>query len=319
MIDTAAAGIVAEKRGEGVKIGLRLATGEPHHGRTPRFRDIRADAVRAERDGFDSVWIMDHLVFEEPDRARRGVWEAWTVLAAVAERTERVELGTLVLAAAFRNPALTAKMADTLAEVSGGRLILGLGAGWREPEFTAFGYSFAQLGDQFEESLRITAALLRTGTTTYAGTHARAIDCELRPRGPRPNGPPILIGASRPRLLRLTAELADAWNTCWVGRAVGLAEPQVMMREACKAVGRDPSTLGLTVGQQVTFPGFAPDYEIVGGLDEFRFSGPDDLAAEWRAFSDLGVDHLIVWSNPHQSETLDLVTEALRMYRHGLA
>ena len=141
------------------------------------------------------------------------------MLAALAEATTRIELGTLVMCTAFRNPALLAKMADAVDEVSAGRLILGLGAGWHEPEFRAFGYPFDHLASRFEDALRIIAPLVRGDAVDYQGAYERAVDCVSLPRGPRPEGPPILIGASRPRMLRLTAELADAWNTCWLGRA----------------------------------------------------------------------------------------------------
>src|SRR5215218_9114305 len=166
---------------------------------------------RSGRSAIDSVWIADHLLFEW-DGQRRGIWEAWTVLSALAEATTGIELGTLVMCTAFRNSALLAKMADAVDEVSAGRLILGLGAGWHEPEFSAFGYPFDHLAGRFEDALRIVAPLLRSGAVDYQGEYERAVDCVSLPRGPRPVGPSILIGASRPRMLRLTAELADAWN-----------------------------------------------------------------------------------------------------------
>ena len=161
---------------------------------------------------------------------------------------------------AFRNPALLAKMADAVDEVSGGRLILGLGAGWHEPEFTAFGYPFDHLASRFEDALRIIAPLVRKGEVDFSGTYERAVDAVSRPRGPRPEGPPILIGASQPRMLRLTAELADAWNTCWLGRAEELPEKLAPLREACAQVGRDPATLEVTVGQLATFPGLEQEW-----------------------------------------------------------
>ena len=154
------------------------------------------------------------------------------MLSALAEATTRIELGTLVMCTAFRNPALLAKMADAVDEVSAGRLILGLGAGWHEPEFSAFGYPFDHLASRFEDALRIVAPLVRGDVVDYQGAYERAVDCVSLPRGPRPDGPPILIGASRPRMLRLTAELADAWNTCWLGRAAEL--PQRRRGAACR-------------------------------------------------------------------------------------
>ena len=233
-----------------MKIGILLPVAETDDGTVPRYADIRGAALRAERDRFDSVWIADHLLFQW-DGQWRGVWESWTLLSALAEATDRVELGSLVICTAFRNPGLLAKMADAIDEVSDGRFILGLGAGWHEPEFTAFGYPFDHLASRFEEALLITASLLRTGAADFQGTYERAVDCVSRPRGPRPGGPPILVGASRPRMLRLTAELADAWNTCWLGRGNELPEKLAPLHAACAEVGRDPATLEVTVGQIV--------------------------------------------------------------------
>ena len=300
-----------------MKIGLMLPIAETDRGLMRRYREIREAALAAERDGFDAIWVADQLLFEWEEQPRRGVWESWTILTALAEATERVEIGALVMCTAFRNPALLAKMADALDEVSEGRLILGIGAGWHEPEFRAFGYPFDHLASRFEDALRIIAPLVRTGAVDYQGEYERAVDCASLPRGPRESGPPILIGASRPRMLRLTAELADAWNTCWLGRASELPERLQPMHDACAEVGRDPETLELTVGQIVTFPGLAEEDDFPGGTERFMFAGSDELAAEWRSFETLGVRHLIVWPTPYDSPCLALLTAALRTYRDG--
>jgi alkanesulfonate monooxygenase SsuD/methylene tetrahydromethanopterin reductase-like flavin-dependent oxidoreductase (luciferase family) len=259
-----------------VKVGILLPIAETDSGSMLRYGDIRAAALQAERDQFDSVWIVDHLLFEW-DRQRRGVWEGWTLLAALAEATTGIELGTLVLCTAFRNPALLAKMADAVDEVSAGRLILGLGAGWHEPEFRAFGYPFDRLASRFEDALRIVAPLLRTGAVDYHGRFEWAVDCVSRPRGPRPEGPPILIGASRPRMLRLTAELADAWNTCWLGRSAELPARVAELHGACSAVGRDPTTLDVTVGQIVATPAATQDRKESDSAGRFEFTSAEVL------------------------------------------
>ncbi|MEA2546506.1 MAG: hypothetical protein QOI09_1779, partial [Chloroflexota bacterium] len=185
-------------------------------GATPRWADIRDLARLAESMGFDGVWISDHVGFGDPageaPGAWRGAWESWTVLAALAAATEHVRLGTYVLNTPFRNPALLAKMAETLDEISGGRLILGLGAGWNEIEFSSYGFPFADRFDRFEDALRIITSMLRTGRATHAGRIEQARDARLEPRGPRPAGLPVMVGAGAPRMLRLTAELADHWN-----------------------------------------------------------------------------------------------------------
>ena len=132
-------------------------------GRTPRYKEIRDMARRAEAAGFDSVWLYDHLLYRMDGRATIGIWECWTILSALAEATERVELGTLVACNSFRNPALLAKMAITLDEVSNGRFILGLGAGWNKAEHDAFGMPFDRLVGRFEEALQIIRPLLKEG------------------------------------------------------------------------------------------------------------------------------------------------------------
>ena len=169
-------------------------------------------ARRAEEVGFDSFWLPDHLLFRFPQVHQQGAWDAWSLLAALAATTRTLEIGPLVACSSFRNPALIAKMADTIDEISGGRLILGLGAGWHEPEYAAFGFPYDHRVSRFEEALQIITALLRTGQVDFQGDYYSARDCELRPRGPRPEGPPILVGGSGQRMLRLAARYADAWN-----------------------------------------------------------------------------------------------------------
>jgi alkanesulfonate monooxygenase SsuD/methylene tetrahydromethanopterin reductase-like flavin-dependent oxidoreductase (luciferase family) len=301
-----------------VKVGIMLPIAETDSGTILRYGEIRDAALQAERDQFDAIWVADHLLFEW-DGQRRGIWESWTLLSALAEATSRVELGALVMCTAFRNPALLAKMADAIDEVSAGRLILGLGAGWHQPEFTAFGYPFDHLASRFEEALRIIAPLVRGGAVDYHGTYERAVDCVSLPRGPRPNGPPILIGASRPRMLRLTAELGDAWNTCWLGRAAELPPRVAELHAACSDVGRDPATLAVTVGQIVATPEATQDEGDADRAARFAFTSAESLAGEWRGFEEQGVAHLIVWPQPCEGECLQLVTAALRNYRAGSA
>ena len=135
------------------------------------------------------------------------------MLAAVAAATSRIELGPLVACTAFHNPAVLAKRADTIDEISGGRFILGLGAGWNETEFRAFGIPFDHRIDRFEEAFTIIRGLLRDGAIDFDGRYYQARDCELLPRGPRPGGPPLMIGSNGERMLRITAPHVDAWNS----------------------------------------------------------------------------------------------------------
>src|ERR1043165_3879953 len=153
-----------------MRVGVVMPIGEDDAtGSTPSYTTIRAFAQRAEASGFDSIWVYDHLLFRFPEQPTGGIWECWTLLAALAEATERVDLGTIVLCVSFRNPAVLAKMADTLEEISGGRLILGLGAGWHQPEFDAFGIPFDHKAGRFEEALKIIVPLLKEGKVDFTG------------------------------------------------------------------------------------------------------------------------------------------------------
>jgi probable F420-dependent oxidoreductase len=292
-----------------MKIGIAMPTMQDRAtGTVQRYAQIRAMARETEAAGLDSIWLFDHLFMRRPERPTEGAWEIWTMLSALAEATERVELGTLVMCVPFRNPALLAKMADTLEEVSGGRLILGLGAGWHQPEFDAFGYPFDHLASRFEEALQIIRPLLRDGRVDFRGSYNSAPNCELTPRGPRPAGPPILIGSYKPRMLRLTAQYADAWNTNWLGTVEALAEPRAAMEAACREVGRDPRTLEVTVGVTVSYrEGDRPDpLKALSGSAE-------EIAAGLRGYADAGVGHVICALSPNNGETLGRFTEAFKL------
>src|SRR5215470_16017145 len=177
-----------------------MLANDREHNSTRPYETIRAIAQQAEEDGFDSIWLADHLFYRNPDEPTRGIWECWTILAALAEATKRVEIGPLVLCNSFRNPSILAKMAATADEVSNGRLILGVGAGWNEPEYQAFGLPFDHRVSRFEEALQILRPLLRDGHVDFTGRYYEARDCEDVPRGPRPQGPPLLVGGEGPRL-----------------------------------------------------------------------------------------------------------------------
>lgn len=295
-----------------MKVGVILPIADGRDGTAaPRYGEIRAMARQAEAAGFDAVWLYDHLIYRYPERPTSGLWECWTLLTALAEATERVELGTLVLCGPFRNPAVLAKMADTLDEISGGRLILGLGAGWHQPEFDAFGLPFDHLASRFEEYLKIVVPLLREGEVDFQGTYYSAPTCELRSRGPRPGGPPILVASAKPRMLRLTAEHADAWNTAWLGNTDLLAERRANLDAACREVGRDPKTLEVTVGVTVRLDqgDTPPDPQ------KTLFGSAEEIAAGLKGYADAGVGHVICAPTPNTPESLDRLAEALTAFR----
>jgi probable F420-dependent oxidoreductase len=277
------------------------------------YETIRAIAQQAELDGFDSIWLADHLLYRYPGSPTRGIWECWTMLAALAEATQRVEIGTLVLCNSFRNPAILAKMATAVDEVSGGRLILGVGAGWNEPEYRAFGIPFDHRVDRFEEALQILKPLLREGHVDFAGQYYQARNCDDVPRGPRQAGPPLLVGSEGPRMLKLTAQYADLWNTGYMGQPETMAEPLAKIEAVCREVGRDPATLGITAliglwfpDLQVNKPAFF-DHPLTGTVQA--------IAAAMRGYAELGVQHIMFQCEPYTPEALKLLTEALHLYR----
>ncbi|MFF4551316.1 LLM class flavin-dependent oxidoreductase [Streptomyces sp. NPDC001406] len=315
-----------------MKVGLVLPLAE-YPWRQPSYGEIRALALQAEDSGFDSVWVFDHLLFREADGPSEGIWEAWTVLSALAEATDRVQLGTLVLCTAFRNPAVLAKMAVTLDEVSRGRLVLGLGCGWHAPEFEAFGIPFDHRVDRFEEALQIIVALMRTSRADFSGRHHRLRDGELRPRGPRSGGPPVLVGAHGPRMTALTARYADLWNACWFGSPSGAEATLARVRETCLKEGRDPATLGLTLGVNVRVEDGAEGV-VQGGAEggvecgtspssdgapppeaSILTGSPQAVARGLLTYASLGVDHLILNLNPHHRDAQRHLAVALRLYR----
>ena len=237
-----------------IRVGIQL----PEVEREVRWPELR-DMVRAIEDlGFDSAWLGEHLLYRWDDRPPRGPWEAWTSMAAIAAVTSRIEFGPLVACTNFHNPALLAKQASTLDEISGGRFVLGLGAGWNETEFRAFGFSFDHRIDRFEEAFTIIRTLLREGAIDFDGRFYQARDCELLPRGPRPEGPPLMIGSKGPRMLAITLPHVQSWNV-WFSdtgnRPSGVPALRTLVDDACRAAGRDPAEVERTVAVQVRMPG----------------------------------------------------------------
>ncbi|HEX8917835.1 MAG TPA: LLM class flavin-dependent oxidoreductase [Chloroflexota bacterium] len=298
-----------------MKIGLNISNIEPlGGGRILRFSDVRAMAQRAEAVGFDSVWLADHFMTRVSGEEDRGLWEAFTFLSALAAVTSRIHLGSLVACTSFRHPTLLAKMADGLDEISGGRFVLGVGAGWHEPEYRAFGYPFDHRAGRFDEALQIIVTLLRTGRVTFAGQYYQANDAVLRPRGPSPIGPPVWVGGSGPRMLELTACYADGWNCdATEHRADFIAGEFQRVRQACERVGRDPATLTLTAQTEVRMlaPGETKRHD-----DGVMTGTPDEVAEMLHACAEVGVEHLMVLDAAAQDvagvERLGRVRELLR-------
>jgi probable F420-dependent oxidoreductase len=297
-----------------MKIGLFVFLANDRESNSKRsYESIRSVAQQAEADGFDSIWFADHLLYHDPGEPTRGIWEAWTMLSALAEATENVEIGPLVLCNSLRNPAIVAKMATTLDEVSNGRLILGIGAGWNEPEYDAFGVPFDHRVDRFEEAMQIIKPLLRDGYVDFEGKYYRARNCEIVPRGPRPTGPPLMSGGEGPRMLKLTAQYADLWNTGYMGTPDTLAEPRAKLEAACHEVGRDPATIGITVFIGLWFP----DLQAAKpNAFENPLTGPvENIAEAMRGYKEIGVQHIMFQCAPYTAESRRRLTQALELYR----
>ena len=284
-------------------------------GATARWSDFRALGHVAESFGFDSLWVFDHLIqpWRDGSSNESGCWECWSILTALAATTSRITLGSWVMGTGFRNPALLAKMADTVDEISGGRLILGLGAGYLEREYRAFGFPYDHRTSRFEEALAIIHPLLREGRVDFAGTYYTAHDCELRPRGPRQQGPPLLLGTSGPRGLRLAAQYADFWNAAWTRLEECIAlRPTV--DAACVEAGRDPATLARSAGLQIELPGAAPYPPGYTNWGTPALTGSaEELASYFRDFAREGYTHLQLWVNPTTEAGFAHVAEALAL------
>jgi probable F420-dependent oxidoreductase len=299
-----------------MKIGLVLPMNEADGPGAASWPRIRTLAQQAEAGGIDSLWLYDHLIFRFPDQPEDGIHEAVTLLAALAGATERAELGTIVLGTGFRPPALTAKMAATIDEISDGRLILGLGAGWHEPEYTAFGYPFDHRVGRFDEVLQIITPLVRGERVTLHGRFHQVEDAVLIPPPARPTRLPgripILIAAKGERMLRLTARYADAWNTAWFGFPNERSASRMAdIRAACEAEGRDPATLELTVGVSVdTGEGEAGITTPADALP----SDASEIARAFDAWRDLGVGTVQMSLKAVDEASVDLLLEARRLH-----
>jgi probable F420-dependent oxidoreductase len=303
-----------------MKIGIVLPQGSSDGPDAIAWTRIRDIARHAEAAGLDSLWAYDHFIFRIPDDSGNieedGIHEAWTLLTAVAASTERIGLGTIVLGTGFRPPALTAKMAATLDEVAGGRLTLGLGTGWHEPEYRAFGYPFDHLASRFDECLQVIVPLLRGERVTVAGAYHQVEDALLIPPPRRParspGAMPILIAAKGARVLRLTARWADAWNTAWFALPdERFAQRRADLRAACEAEDRDPATLEVTVGVTVDVVATTAPTE---GQPALPGRDPSAVARAFDRWRDEGVGHLQVSLSAVTDQAIDDLAAARRLH-----
>ncbi len=303
------------------KIGLCLPVTDLASGAGRAFAQVSADARRAEELGFDSVWVPDHLFIQTGPETRRGSIEALSTLAAIGAQTSRVLLGSLVVCNGFRHPGMLAKMAGTIQDISGGRLILGVGAGWHEPEYEAFGLPFDHRVGRLEESATALRALFHGEKVTREGRYYTFREAELLPTPPAP--PRLWIAGHGERMLRLTAQLADGWNFAWFG---GNVEPfrrtLAELRRACKEVGRNPDDIAISAGvlcvplaedadQQQAFArvqAVAPQFRSQT-LEQFKsrvlFGPPGEIADGLHRLSEAGAEHLLISVAPAPFGLLD--------------
>src|SRR5215213_5657611 len=303
-----------------LKLGIILPDTEREMGGpSPRWRDIAAMARFSEEAGFDSLWVFDHLIYryeEVDDLDPQGPWECWSNLAALAAITSRAEIGPVVCCTSFRNPALLAKIADTVEEISGGRLVLGLGAGWNKPDYDEFGFPYDHRVSRFEEALTIIHGLLRTGRIDFEGQYYSARDCELRPHGPRPEGPPIMIGSSAPRMLGLLAKYGDQWNGWGVQTVDKVIEHREKVDAAMEAAGRDPATVERTLALLVDLPtatGRPSELEVIG----FKARTPEELAEHLFRYAEEGISHVQLMLDPNTLGGLELAAHTLEYLDRG--
>jgi len=302
-----------------LKVGVQL----PEVEREVRWPEYLAMARRAEAVGFDSLWLGDHLLYRWTDgRESRGPWECWTMLAAIADSTDRIQLGPLVAATSFHAPAMLAKKAATIDEISNGRLILGLGAGWNETDYSSFGFPFDHRISRFEEAFTIIRTLLREGAIDFEGTYYTARDCELSPRGPRPEGPPLLLGSSGERMLAIGAPHIDAWNSWFVeigNRPDGVAPLRSKVDVAARAAGRDPSEIERTVAVFIRLSGGQGRLQgdFANGAPPPVEGPPEAIAEMLRAFAREGIGHVQLVLDPITIASIEEIGPVLELLDRG--
>jgi alkanesulfonate monooxygenase SsuD/methylene tetrahydromethanopterin reductase-like flavin-dependent oxidoreductase (luciferase family) len=297
-----------------MKVGVQL----PEVEREVRWSEIRDIARTAEDVGFDSLWLGDHLLYNDPVAGARGPWEAWSLLAALGEVTNRVMIGPLVAATSFHSPAMLAKKAATVDEISGGRLILGLGAGWNRTEYDAFGFAYDHRVSRFEEAFSIIKTLIREGSIDHVGRFYTHRGMELLPRARRDIQ--LMVGSNGPRMLRITAPDIDMWNTWFTdfeNRAENLAPLVAAVDSACRDVGRDPGSVQRSAAVLVQVEGGSGR---VAGSAERPVVTPvtgsrTELAERLAGFAGAGMDHIQLVLDPIDSSTVEEMGEVLRMLR----
>jgi alkanesulfonate monooxygenase SsuD/methylene tetrahydromethanopterin reductase-like flavin-dependent oxidoreductase (luciferase family) len=278
-----------------MRVGVQL----PEVEREVRWPEYAAMARAAEEVGLDSIWLGDHLLYRDDGGRERGPWEAWTLLSALGAVTERVALGPLVACLAFHPPAVLAKMAAAVDEVSGGRLVFGVGAGWNEQEFRAFGLPCDRRVSRFAEAFEVVRGMVAGERVTLAGRYASAEDVVLLP--PPARRIPLMVGSNGPRMLSLTLPHVDAWNTWYDGYgndAEGFAALNARISAACEEAGRDPAEI-LRSACAFVAVGEDPDGRRPHDEGAPAIEGTaEQIAARVRELGEAGADEVILVLSP---------------------
>jgi probable F420-dependent oxidoreductase len=280
--------------GETLRFGIQL----PEVERDVRWPEFALMARTAEEVGFDSIWVGDHYLYRGDGLRERGPWEAWTLLAALAAVTQRVLLGPLVACLNFHDPGVLAKKASTVDEVSSGRLILGVGAGWNRPEFDAFGIPFDHRASRFEEAFDIARRLLDGERVTHEGRWHQVHDAILLP--PPRRRPGLMVGSSGPRVLAATLPFVDTWNTWYDGYGntpEGFRAKRAEIDQACERAGRDPASLDRSACLLVRLDRTDPERLDAQGLTPLEGS-PTEIGDRLAAMTEAGADEVILVCDP---------------------
>jgi probable F420-dependent oxidoreductase len=286
-----------------MRVGVQL----PEVERVVRRDELAAIARAAEETGFDSIWVGDHLLYRGDGRPERGPWDCWATLAWLAAATERVELGPLVACTAFHPPAILARQAAAVDELSGGRLVLAVGAGWNEEEFRAFGVPFDHHVSRFEEAFEIVRRLVAGERVTLRGRYHHVDDAVLLP--PPRRRPKLMVGANRPRMLAITLPHVDAWNTWFThygNTPDGFARHNAEISEAAERAGRDPAAVERSACVLVAVDG--------GAGERVRDVEPvpaDELRTHLEALAEAGADEAILVLDPISEPSVRSLRTAL--------
>ncbi|HET6771475.1 MAG TPA: LLM class flavin-dependent oxidoreductase [Actinomycetota bacterium] len=290
-----------------LRVGIQL----PEVERDVRWPEYLAMARAAETVGFDSIWVGDHVLYRDTRGPERGPWDAWSLLAALASITERVQLGPLVACLGFRPPGMLAKAAATVDEISGGRLVLGVGAGWNETEFRAFGLPFDHRVARFEEAFEILRKLVAGERVTMSGSYWQVNDAVVLPRPSR--RPPLMVGSNGPRMLEITLPHVDSWNT-WYARYGNTVEGFAALNEsvttAALRVGREPDEIERSACVFVVLDPEASERPAEDGVVPLE-GNMERIAAGLRDLAEAGAHEAILVVSPITEASIRALQETL--------